>query len=62
MKIHRLSLNKLMRREMMVIENHDVSTVEWKISRISQRLAATPRGASLYSPVFTAAGRGAFLV
>ncbi|EER19878.1 hypothetical protein Pmar_PMAR006770 [Perkinsus marinus ATCC 50983] len=56
LKIHRLSLNKLMRREMMVIENHDVSTVEWKISRISQRLAATPRGASLYSPVFTAAG------
>ncbi|KAF4727778.1 hypothetical protein FOZ62_005190 [Perkinsus olseni] len=45
-----------LRREVLVVENRDVSLVEWKISKISRRLAAAPRGASLYSPIFTAAG------
>ncbi|KAF4660796.1 hypothetical protein FOZ61_003758 [Perkinsus olseni] len=55
-RVHRLSLNSLVRHEVLVVENRDVSLVEWKISKISRRLAAAPRGASLYSPIFTAAG------
>ncbi|KAF4656230.1 hypothetical protein FOL47_009096, partial [Perkinsus chesapeaki] len=55
-KIHRSSLNTLMCRAVSVVENRDVTLVEWKIDKITRKLAVTPRGASLYSPIFTAAG------
>lgn len=43
-------------KEMEVIENRSVEKVIWKINNVSQRMKHLPRGASMWSPLFTAAG------
>jgi len=52
----RPTLSKLMSRFTSVVENRHVGRVEWKISNITRRIQTLPRGASMYSPVFSAAG------
>lgn len=53
--VKRPPLYKLMNRFTSVVENRNVGRIEWKIPKISTRVETLPRGASMYSPVFTAA-------
>ncbi len=53
--VKRPPLHKLMNRFTSVVENRNVGRIEWRINKISQRLKTLPKGASMYSPVFTAA-------
>ena len=55
LRVIRPSMTHLMSRYTSVIENRHIGRIEWKISKISQRLKNLPKGASMYSPVFSAA-------
>lgn len=50
------SLEAMVARESEVLRNSSVNRVCWKISHVSERLKQFPRGSSMWSPVFTAAG------
>jgi len=50
------SLEALVAREVQVVQNRSVERVVWKIPRISQHLKQLPKGASMWSQLFTAAG------
>eukprot|EP00440_Ansanella_granifera_P042425 gb/GFBE01045995.1/.p1 GENE.gb/GFBE01045995.1/~~gb/GFBE01045995.1/.p1 ORF type:complete len:342 (+),score=81.20 gb/GFBE01045995.1/:1-1026(+) len=49
-------LQRMVAKEAEVLENRGVSQVVWKINKISEHLKHYPRGASLCSKTFTAAG------
>ena len=55
LRVIRPSLNKLMSRFTSVLENRHIGRIEWKITKISERMKNLPKGASMYSPVFSAA-------
>jgi len=46
----------MVNREADVVANKSVNKVIWKVTNASKRIAQLPRGASMYSPLFTAAG------
>mmetsp|Transcript_92963 Transcript_92963/g.245488 ORF Transcript_92963/g.245488 Transcript_92963/m.245488 type:complete len:348 (-) Transcript_92963:23-1066(-) len=50
------SLESMVSREVEVIRNGQVTRAVWKIRKISEMLKQLPRGASMWSPLFTAAG------
>ena len=52
----RPSLSQIMQRFTSVMENRHIGRIEWKISEIAKRIKNAPRGASIYSPTFSAAG------
>lgn len=56
LSVLRPSISKLMNRFSSVFENRNVSHIEWKIDSIAKKIANFPRGASMYSPVFSAGG------
>merc|ERR1719203_48036 len=43
-------------REAEVFQNQNINKIVWKISKVSEQLAQLPRGASMWSNLFTAAG------
>lgn len=51
-----MSLEDLTAREVLVIENMHVQRVVWKIRRVSEHVQQFPRGAAMWSQVFTAGG------
>ena len=55
LRVMRPPLSQLMSRYTSVIENRNIGRVEWRIPKISQRVKTLPKGASMYSPVFSAA-------
>ena len=56
LRVIRQSWSDVIGREVAVCENRSVTRVEWRIDEVSRRFRAGVRGASMYSPVFTAAG------
>lgn len=52
----RQSLDTMVARESKVVENVKVEKAVWKIKNISDRLQQFPRGSSMWSSLFTAAG------
>eukprot|EP00928_Gymnodinium_smaydae_P019054 TRINITY_DN17274_c0_g1_i1.p1 TRINITY_DN17274_c0_g1~~TRINITY_DN17274_c0_g1_i1.p1 ORF type:complete len:374 (+),score=78.34 TRINITY_DN17274_c0_g1_i1:156-1277(+) len=56
LSLYSLPLEAMMGRELDVVSNKGVGKVVWTISKISGRLKQLPRGASMYSPLFTAGG------
>jgi hypothetical protein len=54
--VMRPSLSSIMERFVSVAENRHIGRIEWKISGIFRKIQTLPVGASLYSPVFSAAG------
>mmetsp|Transcript_36631 Transcript_36631/g.77869 ORF Transcript_36631/g.77869 Transcript_36631/m.77869 type:complete len:349 (+) Transcript_36631:25-1071(+) len=50
------SLESMIDREVEVVRNAQVTRVVWEITKVSERLAQLPRGASMWSPLFSAAG------
>eukprot|EP00927_Polykrikos_kofoidii_P047551 TRINITY_DN41767_c0_g1_i1.p1 TRINITY_DN41767_c0_g1~~TRINITY_DN41767_c0_g1_i1.p1 ORF type:complete len:372 (-),score=67.01 TRINITY_DN41767_c0_g1_i1:23-1075(-) len=49
-------IEAMIAREVEVLQNKNVNRVCWKVRGISKYLAQLPKGASLYSPLFTVAG------
>mmetsp|Transcript_12395 Transcript_12395/g.20257 ORF Transcript_12395/g.20257 Transcript_12395/m.20257 type:complete len:348 (-) Transcript_12395:47-1090(-) len=49
-------LESMVAKEAAVLENRNVAKVSWKITKVSERLRTLPRGASMWSDVFTAGG------
>jgi len=56
LKLIATPLEQMVAKEVEVIANRNVSKIIWKISKISERLAGLPRGAAMWSKLFTAAG------
>ena len=56
LRVFRPSLSQAMERHLAVVANRHIGRVEWKIPNIANRLKNVPRGASMYSPVFSVAG------
>merc|ERR550514_1402175 len=56
LKLIQTSLSDIVKKEMAVWTNKDMSRAEWRIENISKRMSSCPRGASLYSPLFTIGG------
>ena len=54
--VTRPPLARLMTRFTAAVENRHVGRVEWRIGNMRRRLETLPKGASLYSPVFSAGG------
>jgi len=52
----RTSLDAMVERESLVVQNTKVRKVDWKIKNISDRLQQFPKGSSMWSQLFTAAG------
>jgi len=50
------SLEAMVAREVAVVQNKSISRVVWKIKKFSERLQQFPRGSSMWSQQFTAAG------
>jgi len=55
-------LQRMVAKEAEVLQNRSVDTVVWKINKISEHLRNYPRGASLCSRTFSAAGIGDILL
>mmetsp|Transcript_108179 Transcript_108179/g.187868 ORF Transcript_108179/g.187868 Transcript_108179/m.187868 type:complete len:348 (+) Transcript_108179:32-1075(+) len=49
-------LEEMVRKEAEIVQNKSVSRVIWKINKVAERMEHLPRGASMWSRVFTAAG------
>lgn len=49
-------LESIVRREAEVMQNRNVGKVVWHITRVAERLKHLPRGASMWTRLFTAAG------
>jgi len=49
-------LDSIVRREAEVMQNRNVSKVSWRITKVAERLKHLPRGASMWTRLFTAAG------
>jgi len=56
LKVIRSPFPALLARELAVIDNKAVTRVEWRVTDFSRKLKTAVRGASLYSPLFSAAG------
>ena len=56
LRVTRPSMHSLMSRFISVAENRHIGRIEWKIDGIERKMHTLPVGASLYSPVFSAAG------
>ena len=56
LKVVRPSLSSLIGRYTAVVEHRHIGRVEWRIPNMARRIQTLPRGASMYSPVFSAAG------
>lgn len=56
LRVLRPSIVNQMARFSSVLENKSVNRIEWRIEQISKKIAHFPKGAALYSPVFSAAG------
>jgi hypothetical protein len=56
LRVYRPPMHTLMARYVAVSENRHIGRVEWKIPGIERKIKTLPVGASLYSPVFSAAG------
>ena len=56
LKIVRSSFANWVGRELSLVENQNLSRVEWKIPGVSKRLDISVRGAAFYSPLFSVAG------
>lgn len=50
------SLESMVAREAEVIQNRGINRVDWRIRGISDKLRQFPRGASIWSPLFSAGG------
>jgi len=50
------------RKEAELMQNKTIERVEWKLTNISQKLKNLPRGSSIYSQLFSAAGIGEILL
>jgi hypothetical protein len=55
LRVIRPPMAKILSRYTSVVENRHIGRIEWKINKISERLKHLPKGASMYSPVFSAA-------
>lgn len=56
LRLNPTPLEAIVRKEAEVIQNRNVTKVVWTISRIADRLKHLPRGASMWTRLFTAAG------
>jgi hypothetical protein len=56
LRVIRPSMTHFMSPHVAVVENRHIGRVEWKITGIAKKIQTLPLGASLYSPVFSAAG------
>lgn len=56
LRLTSMSLESLVAREIEVVRNRNVDRVVWTIGNVSQQLQQLPRGASMWSQLFTAAG------
>jgi len=56
LKLLTAPLESIVQREAEVLQNRSVQKVSWKITRVSERLKHLPRGASMWTRLFTAAG------
>ena len=56
LEVCRPPLCRMMNRFVSVVANKSINRIEWKIENMSKRIVHLPKGASLYSPVFSAAG------
>ena len=56
LKVVRPPLSEMIERYTAVLANRHLGRVEWRIPQISKRLKNIPKGASIYSPVFSVAG------
>lgn len=56
LKLHGRSLEMMVAKEVAVMQNRTVNKVLWRIDRISERVKTLPRGSSMWSKLFTAAG------
>jgi hypothetical protein len=50
------SLETMVAKEAAVLSNKNVAKVTWRINKVSERKESLPRGASMWSDIFTAAG------
>merc|ERR1719316_2550757 len=46
----------MIKKEAEVLQNRNVSKVNWRITKVAERLKHLPRGASMWTRLFTAAG------
>lgn len=51
-----MPLESMIKKEAEVLQNRNVSKVCWRITRVADRLKHLPRGASMWTRLFTAAG------
>lgn len=49
-------LHEMVAKEVEIVQHRSVNKVVWKISKVSERMQQLPRGASMWSKLFTAAG------
>jgi len=49
-------MESIVRQEAEVLQNRNVSKVNWRITKVAERLKHLPRGASMWTRLFTAAG------
>lgn len=56
LRLYSTPLHAMVVREAEVVENRNVNKVIWNIENISERVKEFPRGASIWSKVFTACG------
>jgi hypothetical protein len=49
-------MEAIVRKEAEVIQNRNISRVVWRITNVAERLKHLPRGASMWTRLFTAAG------
>lgn len=50
------SMESILKREVEVFHNRNVNKVVWRITKVSERLKHLPRGASMWTRLFSAAG------
>jgi len=56
LRVYSRSLGMMVAKEAEVMQNRSVEKVVWRITRISERIKSLPRGASMWSKLFTAGG------
>lgn len=56
LKLLSTPLESIVSREAEVLQNQSVQKVSWRITKVKERLAQLPRGASMWTRLFTAAG------
>jgi hypothetical protein len=56
LRVVRPPMNKILGKFLSVGENRSINKIDWRITKIGSKIKSLPRGASLYSPVFSAGG------